>query len=78
MTLFEGRLVSQRLIKNNIDRILSLYEEKGYLLADINMERLPVEGDEGLVDLKFNIDEGDKVRVKRITFKGIHGRQTSE
>lgn len=70
MTLFEGRLVSQRLIKNNIDRILSLYEEKGYLLADINMERLPVEGDEGLVDLKFNIDEGDKVRVKRITFKG--------
>lgn len=70
MTLFEGRLVSPRLIKDNIDRMQDLYEDKGYLLAKIDVERLPVEGDEGLVDLKFNIDEGDKVRVKRITFKG--------
>jgi len=70
MTLFEGRLVSQYQIKNNIDRILKLYEEKGYLLADIDVEQMPVEGEVGLVDLKFRIDEGEKVRVKRITFKG--------
>jgi outer membrane protein insertion porin family len=70
MTLFEGRLVSRYQIKNNIDRILKLYEEKGYLLVDIDVEQIPVEGEEGLVDLKFRINEGDKVRVKRITFKG--------
>jgi outer membrane protein insertion porin family len=70
MTLFEGRLVSPRLVKNNIDRILSLYEEKGYLLVDIDVERISVEGEEGQVDLKFTISEGEKVRVKRITFKG--------
>jgi outer membrane protein insertion porin family len=70
MTLFEGRLVSPRLVKNNIDRILSLYEEKGYLLVDVEVERIPVEGEEGHIDLKFTISEGQKVRVKRITFKG--------
>lgn len=70
MTLFEGRLVSPRLVKDNIDRILSLYEEKGYLLVDIDTERIPVAGEEGQIDLKFTVSEGQKVRVKRITFKG--------
>jgi len=70
LTLFEGRIVSPRLIKDNIDRILSLYEEKGYLLVDVEAEKTPVEGEEGQIDLTFRIKEGDKVRVKRITFKG--------
>jgi outer membrane protein insertion porin family len=70
MTLFEGRLVSRRLIKNNVDRIKSLYEEKGYLLAEIDFDESPAEEDSGLVDLKFRIKEGEKVRVRSITFDG--------
>lgn len=72
ITLFEGRLVSRRLIKNNIERIKSLYDDKGYLLAKIDYEENPVESDSGLADLQFRIDEGEKVRVRSITFKGNH------
>jgi outer membrane protein insertion porin family len=70
VTLFEGRLVSRREIKNNIERLQRLYAEKGYLLAEIEPEYLPVEGDPGLVDLNLKISEGEKVRVGRIKFDG--------
>lgn len=70
ITLFEGRLVSPKEIKNNIERIESLYSEKGYLLVDIETEQTEVEDEEGLVDLEFTISEGEKVRVGKITFLG--------
>lgn len=72
MTLFEGRLVSRRQIKADIARIKSLYDEKGYLLAEIESEQKPVDGEEGLVDLRFKISEGQKVRVTKIIFKENH------
>ncbi|MEE9552776.1 MAG: outer membrane protein assembly factor BamA [candidate division Zixibacteria bacterium] len=70
LTLFEGRLVSPVEIKNNIERVMKLYAEKGYLLATVDIETSPVEGEENLVDLKLVIDEGKKVRIGGITFSG--------
>jgi outer membrane protein insertion porin family len=70
ITLFEGRLVSPREIKNNIERIKGLYEEKGYLLIEVESEISPAEGEDGEVDLQFTIDEGKKVRIRKITFSG--------
>ncbi len=70
ITLFEGRLVSPKEIKNNIERIKSMYAEKGYLLVNIQSEQSDVEDQEALVDLEFTISEGEKVRVGRITFSG--------
>ncbi len=72
MTLFEGRLVSQRQIKADIARIKSLYDEKGYLLAEIESEQKAVDGEKGLVDLRFKISEGQKVKVVKIIFNGNH------
>ena len=70
ITLFEGRLVSPKEIKNNVERIESMYAEKGYLLVNIETGQSAVEDEEGLVDLEFMISEGEKVRVGRITFSG--------
>lgn len=70
LTLFEGRLVSPKEIKNNIERINAIYADKGYLLVKIETDQKPVEGEEDLVDLKFTIEEGEKVRIKKITFTG--------
>lgn len=70
ITLFEGRLVSPKEIKNNIERIKSMYAEKGYLLVNVETEQSGVEDQAGLVDLEFNITEGEKVRVGKITFSG--------
>lgn len=70
ITLFEGRLVSPKEIKNNIERIKSMYAKKGYLLVNIETEQSDVEDPAGLVDLEFKIIEGEKVRVGKITFSG--------
>jgi outer membrane protein insertion porin family len=70
ITLFEGRLVSPKEKKNNIERIKSMYAEKGYLLVNIETEQSEVEDQAGLVDLEFKIAEGEKVRVGKITFSG--------
>jgi outer membrane protein insertion porin family len=70
ITLFEGRLVSPKEIKNNIERIKSMYAEKGYLLVNVDTVQRDVEDEAGLVDLEFKIIEGEKVRVGKITFSG--------
>lgn len=70
ITLFEGRLVSPKEKKNNIERIKSMYAKKGYLLVNIETEQSEVEDQAGLVDLEFKITEGEKVRVGKITFSG--------
>jgi outer membrane protein insertion porin family len=70
MTLFEGRLASPEAVKNNVEKIKSLYAEKGYLLADIEVEQTSVDGEPDLIDLEFKISEGKRVRVNRVTFDG--------
>jgi outer membrane protein insertion porin family len=70
MTIFEGRLASPEAIKNNIEKIKSLYAEKGYLLVGVEAEKTSVEGEPSLVDLNLSITEGQRVRVAEITFDG--------
>jgi len=70
LTLFEGRLASPEAVKNSIEKIKSLYAEKGYLLADVDVERKPVENAPGEIDLEFKISEGKRVRISQITFDG--------
>src|SRR3990167_6743793 len=57
--------------KVNDDReiILKAYEEKGYYLAEVNYELRDITKDNDAT-LLFKIREGDKVRVKQITFLG--------
>lgn len=69
ITIFEGRLISPKSVKDNIYKIKKLYEEKGYLLAevtaDIKQTAIP-----GEVDLVFNIEENQQVKIKKINIIG--------
>jgi outer membrane protein insertion porin family len=56
-------------IREAIEKIEKLYEDKGYFLARINFRIEPAKEPDN-VKLVFDIKENDKVRVKRITFIG--------
>ncbi|MBN2036528.1 MAG: outer membrane protein assembly factor BamA [Chitinispirillaceae bacterium] len=65
--------VRQILTDNDVFRtrqyIKKQYEEKGYLLAEINAEQIASKVP-GNVILKFTVKEGPKVQIKSISFKG--------
>ncbi len=69
LSLYEGQMISPSQAKEEVKNIKSLYEEKGYLLAKVESEVLGAEG-EGEVILKLNIDEGKKVKIKKIEIVG--------
>jgi outer membrane protein insertion porin family len=65
----EGGLISPSLVKEEEGNIKSLYDDKGYLRAIISSEALATESP-GEVILKFNIEEGKKVKIKKIYVEG--------
>ncbi|MFQ6103787.1 MAG: outer membrane protein assembly factor BamA [Candidatus Glassbacteria bacterium] len=64
-----GSLFNPSLVQETENKILALYEEEGYSLAKVDFEVMDSE-EEGRVILKIHINEGKKVRVKRINFEG--------
>lgn len=56
-------------IREAIEKMSKLYEEKGFFLARIQ-SKLEEIGDKGDVKVVFDIKENDKVKVKKITFLG--------
>ena len=63
--------LSRELIQSDVVRILDLYRAHGYFNAQIapkTIERKP--GDNGRVNLVFEIKEGEKLAVKDIAFTG--------
>lgn len=69
VNLFPGSKISPSRIHNSTQNIKSDYIEKGYLLAEIDAQTVFLE-EENKVDLVFNINEGEKVKIKSITFEG--------
>lgn len=51
-------------------KILELYEEKGYFLADVETEVEPFDAGENQVEVIFRITEGRRVKIRRIKFIG--------
>ncbi|RKY60571.1 MAG: outer membrane protein assembly factor BamA [Candidatus Latescibacterota bacterium] len=64
----EGQVVSSKVIHDGRRSIKELYEDKGYLSAEVRAVVTPA--GKGRVRLTYLIDEGKKVRVKRINFIG--------
>jgi len=62
-------IVSQPKLRDAVDKIQKMYEDKGYFLAKIDMKVEDVTVNE-TVKVTFNIKENDKVKVKKITFLG--------
>jgi outer membrane protein insertion porin family len=61
-------VASESAIRENIDKILKLYTDKGFSEARVDYNLQPVTDTE--VDLTFNVDEGGKVFVREIRFEG--------
>lgn len=56
-------------VKEAVEKIRKFYEDKGFLLAKIDVRTEEVKKDEN-VKIIFNIVENEKVKVKKITFLG--------
>lgn len=52
------------------EKLEKLYEDKGFFLAKISYKFEPIGKDDDRVRLVFDIEENDKVKVKRINFIG--------
>ncbi|KYG60308.1 outer membrane protein assembly factor BamA [Bdellovibrio bacteriovorus] len=63
------QLLNMAKVKEAVEKIQKLYEDKGYFLAKIEAEVQNINKDE-TVRLVFKIRENDKVKVKKITFLG--------
>ena len=64
-----GSLFNPSLVQETENKILDLYEEKGYSLARVDFEVEETEEPEK-VNLTIQINEGLKVRVQKISFEG--------
>lgn len=76
VTLEQGSVLSEPLVRDQLEKIRALYAEKGYFLAQVRYELVPKPNDE--VTVKFIIDEGDEVIVRRVRFIGNDALSESE
>ncbi|KHD87824.1 MAG: hypothetical protein OM95_12515 [Bdellovibrio sp. ArHS] len=63
------QLLNMAKVKEAVEKIQKLYEDKGYFLAKVDAEVQNINKDE-TVRLVFKVRENDKVKVKKITFLG--------
>ncbi len=63
------QLLNMAKVKESIEKVQKLYEDKGYFLAKVEAEVEVVKQDES-VRLIYKVKENDKVKVKKITFLG--------
>jgi outer membrane protein insertion porin family len=68
VNLREGEVLSLPDVQEQITRIRDLYAEKGFFLARIRYELRELPNNEA--EVKFLIDEGEEVTVRRIRFTG--------
>lgn len=60
-------ILNTRLLKTSIDRIITLYREKGFYNVEVSSSTPETEGG---ITLKFTIEENKKLYVKKIKFDG--------
>lgn len=63
------QLLNMAKVKEAVEKVQKLYEDKGFFLAKVDAEVETMKEDES-VRLVFKIRENDKVKVKKITFLG--------
>lgn len=68
MTVKVQTIVNEATIKETVRNIRKLYQEKGYYFARV--EAVLKEGARNTVDVTLMIDEGEKVGIETITFRG--------
>ncbi len=63
------QILNMAKVKEGVDKMQKLYEDKGFFLAKVDVDVQDVKKDE-TVKVTFKIRENDKVKVKKITFLG--------
>lgn len=69
MDLLDGQVYSRSAVERNRQKILDLYHDKGYLLAEVEAKE-GTEESTGRKTVTYGIKEGKKVRVRYISFEG--------
>ncbi|MCX5800680.1 MAG: outer membrane protein assembly factor BamA [Candidatus Eisenbacteria bacterium] len=69
LTLKENDFLNQRAISAQKDTIVTAYQDEGYPMATVSAVTTQ-EKEKGRVVVTFGVDEGKKVRVKRVDFSG--------
>ncbi len=73
INLIKGQIVNPQDLSTLVYNIKKKYEDKGYLLAQIDPKLEPVaDTADAPVNLVVNIDEGKEVKIESITFSGNH------
>lgn len=68
LTLSTGSIVNLTRIRNNIERIETLYKDKNYHNVEVTHAITPLDNNQA--DLELNIEEGEKIRIEQIVFEG--------
>lgn len=74
----DGSVLSESALRRNLQKILDLYEEKGFFLARVTHTIEPRPGERNEVDVVFHIVEGQQVQVRSIQFIGNHSLTDEE
>ncbi len=69
LNLYKGQVLRPEKIHNAVKALQEDYKEKGYLLADIQVETVDTD-EPNRKRLVLTVDEGKKVRIKKIVFFG--------
>ena len=68
LSISTGSILNIFTIKSNIEQLQLMYKEKNY--HNIKINYTAHERDNNQADIEFFIDEGEKIRIKKITFQG--------
>jgi outer membrane protein insertion porin family len=64
----KGETIRRKPIQNRVDAFGEAYRGRGYIYAYVNPEY--IENEEGIVDVKIQVFEGDQFRLGRLEFQG--------
>ncbi len=68
LSISTGSILNIFTVKSNIDQLKAMYKEKNYHNVKIEYTTHALENNQA--DIEFDIDEGEKIKIKQITFQG--------
>lgn len=76
LTLTTGSTLDYPLLHENEERIVQLYRQKGYYLAEVSFSI--GEESQGAVSIDFEVDENEKLKLREIDFTGTEAFTSKE
>ena len=67
--LVDGQVITRTTVRRGEQKILELYQDKGYLRAEVDGQRFDSD-EEGKVFLQYEVEEGEKVKIKKVEIEG--------